>query len=180
MPTMNELITKNQFLEVQLEDASTYTDELELVWENTQIELAKKVDAYGFVIDELKMRNDYLAEKKRKLTAIKQQIEKDIERIKSRLYEHAQGAKLEGNEYKFHPFMSESTTVDLTKVKGKHLSYTLPKLDYNEYDALLSLLGDTSIGRKIEEEVKTSCNVTDLPPNHPALVKNFKPSVRIT
>ena len=176
MPTMNELITKNQFLEVQLEDASTYTDELELVWEDTQIELAKKVDAYGFVIDELKMRNDYLAEKKRKLTAIKQQIEKDIERIKSRLYEHAQGAKLEGNEYKFHPFMSESTTVDMMQVEPEKKTYVV-KMNYDQFNKFQSMAEFETVG---EYSFTTSCNVTDLPPNHPALVKNFKPSVRIT
>jgi len=180
MPTMTELITKRDFLEAQLEDASTYTDELELVWENTEIELAKKIDAYGFVIDDLKMKNEYLAEKKRKLTTIKQQIERDIERIKSRLYEHSQGKMMEGNEYKLHPLMSESTTVDLTKVDNTLLTYHLPKLKYDDYEMLIRKLDDTVIGWTISEGTTTSCNVTDLPPNHPALIKNFKPSVRIT
>ena len=194
--TLTALIKQKQYLETQLEDVLTYSEELEEVWKNNAIDIAKKVDAYGFVIDDIKRKSDYLAEKKRKLTDIKNRLDNEIEKIKGRLYEHANNAKLEGNEYKFHPFISKTNTVDINKVEQNLMSYTIGKLTFEEYSALDEIVNLAFVNASEEnsyedamilsvlvqklKDAKGSCNVTDLPAGHSALITELKPSVRIT
>lgn len=194
--TLGALIEQKQYLETQLEDVLTYSEELEEVWKNNAIDIAKKVDAYGFVIDDIKRKSEYLTDKKRKLSEIKTRLDNEIERIKGRLYEHADGGKLEGNEYKFHPFMSKTNTVDINKVEQNLMSYTIGKLTYEEYSLLDEIVNAAFVITQEEsdyeeamvlsvlvqklKDAKGSCNVTDLPAGHIALVTELKPSVRIT
>lgn len=176
MPTLTALIEQKQHLESQLEDALTYTEELEQIWENTELAISHKVDAYGFVIDDLKNKIDYLADKKRKITDIKQKLENEIERIKQRLNYHCGGNKLVGNEYKLHPFNSVSNTVNMDLVEEERKTYVV-NMNFEQFTKFNAMCMDENLPTFT---YTTKCNVSDLPEGHKAIVTNIKPSVRIT
>lgn len=176
MPTLTALIEQKQHLETQLEDVLTYTEELEDVWNNTNLEIAKKVDAYGFVIDDIKNKIEFLAEKKRKITDIKQKLENEIERIKYRLNQHCDGNKLVGNEYKMSPFISNTKTVDMYKVEPENKKYIV-EMNYDQFSKFEAMCMDEKLNTY---KYTTKCNVTDLPEGHKAIITKLIPSVRIT
>lgn len=196
MPTLTALIEQKQHLETQLEDVLTYTEELEDVWNNTNLEISKKVDAYGFVIDDIKNKIEYLKDKKRKITDINQKLEAEIERIKYRLNQHCDGNKLIGNEYKMHPYMSTNNTINIGAVEPRYGSYLLPPLNFKEITTLKSMssneiaraheVEDTNeelffeqLLSKLEQAIH-KCNLSDLPEGHKAIISKLVPSVRIT
>lgn len=196
MPTLTALIEQKQHLETQLEDVLTYTEELEDVWNNTQLEIAKKVDAYGFVIDDIKNKMDYLAEKKRKITDIREKLGNEIERIKCRLNQHCDGKKLIGNEYKMNPFISATNTIDVEQVEDNYGTYMVTPFKYQEKRVLEILLeehiddcmnaGD-EVATQFAVELLTKINnatrkviLSDLPEGHKAIITKLVPSVRIT
>jgi len=196
MPTLTALIEQKQHLETQLEDVLTYTEELEDVWNNTQLEIAKKVDAYGFVIDDIKNKMDYLAEKKRKITDIREKLGNEIERIKYRLNQHCDGKKLIGNEYKMNPFISTTNSIDMDKVETHYGSYITPPLTFKEWTVLRSFCHKEITNASNVEDAEQQlfydqlydkfekaihkCNLSDLPEGHKAIITKLVPSVRIT
>jgi len=196
MPTLTALIEQKQHLETQLEDVLTYTEELEDVWNNTQLEIAKKVDAYGFVIDDIKNKMDYLAEKKRKITDIREKLGNEIERIKYRLNQHCDGKKLIGNEYKMNPYISATNTIDIEQVEDEYGTYIVMPLSYSEKETLHILLdsyisdclnaGDeraSTHGIELVEKINKATRkviLSDLPEGHKAIITKLVPSVRIT
>lgn len=176
MPTLTALIEQKQHLETQLEDAFTYTEELEQAWQNTELDIARKVDAYGYVIDDLKNKLDFLADKKRKITDIRQRLENEIERIKYRLNQHCNGEKLIGNEYKIHPFNASNSSVDMDLVEDEHKKYIVT-MNYEQFTKFNAMCIDENLP-SFTYTVK--CNVTDLPQGHRAIITKITPSVRIT
>jgi chaperonin cofactor prefoldin len=196
MPTLTALIEQKQHLETQLEDVLTYTEELEDIWNNTNIEIAKKIDAYGFVIDDIKNKIEFLADKKRKVTDIKQKLENEIERIKFRLNQHCDGNKLIGNEYKMHPFMSTTNTIDVEQVEEGYGAYIIAPLTFSEKETLRILLEDyiadcmhagderatvhaVTLEEKLNKPIRKII-LSDLPTGHKAIITKLVPSVRIT
>lgn len=176
MPTLTALIEQKQHLETQLEDVLTYTEELEDVWNNTNLEIAKKIDAYGFVIDDIKNKMDYLAEKKRKITDIREKLGNEIERIKYRLNQHCDGKKLVGNEYKMNPFTSTTNTIDMLQVEPEYKKYIV-EMDYDQFSRFEAMCMDESLNTY---KYTTKCNLSDLPEGHKAIITKLVPSVRIT
>lgn len=185
MPTLNAILTQKQYLEEQLEDANTYTEQLETVWENTELELKKKVDAYGYVIDDILTHIEYLKTKKNKLNEIQKKLELEIENIKTRLNYHCKENPLVGNEYKFYPYTSVTKTVNLDNINDEESiqygTYTLkiPAKDFTKIENLVHDHGDNLDLLNGFNNAKYSCNVTDLPETHSAIIKKITPSVRI-
>lgn len=186
--TLGLILSERKILEEQFaETAGELVDNLEAQWANNSIELADKIDAYGFVYDEMKAGIDSLKAKentlKTRIKAAIHRLEVEKERIKQRLHLYAteSGGPLRGNEYSFHPYQSVNRSVDLSKVEDELLSYTLPRLTYSEWRYLVDNIKDQpALWSKVMNDKKVSCNVTDLPDGHPAIIASIKPSVRIT
>lgn len=187
MASLGVMLAEKQYLEEQLEDVETYSEELEKVWENTEIELKQKVDAYGYVIDDITNRVNYLKAKKAKLNKIQKSLETEIENIKGRLNFHAKDNPLKGNEYTFHPFISEVTDhIEMDKVESKYKTYIV-KMNATQFIAFNALTENLSYSSdKVKEDAlfepftfEEKCGVSDLPDKHPAVIKKLTPSVRI-
>ena len=201
MPRLDEIVQRKLELENIFEEQyGEITEELEKVWEDNQIELKAKIDSYGYAIQTLTQAIDMLKEKKkirdeRIKDAIKR-LEINVEKMKQRLHHHSNGEPLRGDEWSFHPYTSAVTkSIDTSKVEDEYISYVIPRLSQAEYDYLIEDVRMDIEGAKgnadyealtllqpllqkiigAEMDVKTS----DLPKEHPALVKEYKSSVRI-
>lgn len=187
MANLYDLMKNKVHLESQLEDADTFTQELEAIWEDNNIELKAKIDAYGYVLDTIDKDVQFLKAKKTKLNDIQKHLEKEKEKIKTRLNNIANGEPLRGNEYSFHPFTSRVTD---------HIEENLVEPEYKTYSATMNwhqmmlvkhLFSDTPAtfdiaeNDKAKEEIiwKENVSVSGLPENHPAIVYKITPSVRI-
>ena len=171
-----EIVKEKKHLEEQLEDCDTYTEELERIWRDNEIELKAKIDSYGYVLDDISNRKEYLKSKISKMKDIINSLEKAEEKLKSNLHAYSDGIKLEGKEYKFSPYFSERREVDMNLVEPKEKKYIVT-MDYNwftQFEAIANIDYNEA-----EYTYTTKCNVTDLPKEHPAIITKVTPSVRI-
>jgi len=92
------------------------------------------------------------------------------------------------------PNMGERRSIkEDVPIQERYKSYSIPKLNNNEFKELSTIINYfiripdydcsasafTSLAFKCMEEVKTSCNVTDLPEDHPAINTKLTPNFKI-
>lgn len=149
------------------------TEELDKLWNDNEMELAEKVDAYAFTLDQLKAVQDNLRERKRKADQIIKSSENAISRIKKRLRHYADALEqpLRGHEYAFHPYNSEKRTVNQEQVDAKYRRVVLD-MSMKEYQQLAKHLSNNV------EVKQRDVKVSELPGDHPAIEVKGEETVR--
>lgn len=180
--TLYEIVKKKADLEEQLEDYDTYSEELEKVWQDNEITLAEKVDAYGYVIDDIANKKNFLKAKYKRIKEAIDKFEKNEEAIKTRLHQVMDVMDVDvikGNEYNFKKWNSVTHSVNPDEVPlgMKKYNVVMPSeivpdfvkwVETNYFNPEVRIQYDKPI-------IPT---VTQLPKNHPAIIEKVTPSVR--
>jgi sugar-specific transcriptional regulator TrmB len=172
------ILQEKALLEAEIEEAhGEITEDLDSIWENNQMELAEKVDNYAWVLKHLDSVIENIRERKRKADKIIKSIANQQKRIKTRLHYYCEqvSGPLRGHEYSFHPRISVKREVNIDKVEPDKLRITVTMMK-DQYLMLRKVLDESGISIPMETGEAT-CNVTDLPENHPAITKEETPSV---
>lgn len=175
MSNLYSLVKDKKDLESNLEDCLTYTEELEKIWRDNEIAIKAKIDSYGYVLDEIDSKIDFIKRKEETLKELRKKLEKETDNIKRRLNMISQEIPLEGNEYRFKPYNSVNRTVDIYQVEPELKRYIV-NMDYKRFQEFESMV-NLDIADNIYTYT-TKVNVTDLPEDHPAIVANIAPTVR--
>jgi hypothetical protein len=172
------ILQEKALLEADIEDAhGEITEELDTVWENNLTELAEKVDSYAWVLKHLDSDIANIRDRKQKADRIIRSIINQQKRIKERLHYYCDqvGGPLRGHEYSFHPRMSIKREIDISKVEPEKLRITVTMMK-DQYLLLKRVLEESSVSIPMETG-EVTCNVTDLPEDHPAISKEETPTV---
>jgi hypothetical protein len=172
------ILQEKALLEAELEEShGEITGELDALWENNQMEFAEKVDSYAWVLKHLDSVIVNIRDRKQKADRIIKAVTNQQKRIKARLHHYCDqvGGPLRGNEYSFHPRMSVKREVNINKVEPDKLRITVTIMK-DQYLLLRKVLDESGVAIPMETGEAT-CNVTDLPEDHPAILKEETPSV---
>jgi chaperonin cofactor prefoldin len=172
------ILQEKALLEAEIEEVhGEITEELDVVWEDNQMELAEKVDSYAWILKHLDSVIVNIRNRKQKADRIIRSITNQQKRIKERLHHYCDqiGGPLRGHEYSFHPRMSIKREVNINKVEPEKLRITVTMMK-DQYLLLKKVLEESGIAISIESGEAT-CNVTDLPENHPAILTEETPTV---
>lgn len=181
--TMDKILSERVSLEETLiETEGEITEELERLWNQNDMDLKRKVDSYGFVLDELSNAlKNIKAKKKDRDEKVKKavvRIEREVDHIKARLNYFCNGQPLRGNEYSFHPYNSVDREINPLKIteddKMKYCRVNL-EMSYGLWYFIKRSLSITDGSFTEKLKVLTS----DFPDSHPALVEDIKLSVRV-
>lgn len=170
-----------------MEDAGgEITDNEDIIWQNQEIAIKDKVDAYGYVLSELEAELKKLSEIKREaLARIQKAIdraENDTARLKQRLHYLSGGSPLRGHIYSFHPYLSEKREVaNIDLVEDDLVDLTI-KMKVRDWNKLLDAFARVHQDLRVPEYkvIKRDTLVSQLPDNHPAVIVRRKQSVRVT
>ena len=182
MSSLYEIVKQKKDLEEQLEDFDTYSEELERVWKDNEITLAEKVDAYGYVIDDIANKKNFLKAKYKRIKEAIDKFEKNEETIKTRLHQVMDVMLVDvikGNEYNFKKWNSVTHSVNPDEVPlgMKKYNMVVPSRYLPEITKWIShQFAEADI--KIEYEKPIIPTVTQFPENHPAIVTKITPSVK--
>ncbi len=155
------------------------TNEQDLIWQNTELAIRDKVDAYGYVLIELNAELGKIKELKREATAristaaVRMQL--NIDRLKQRLNHLSEGSPLRGHIYSFHPYLSVKRSVDIDLVKDDQAYLTI-EIKEAQWKELLDGASWVPEYRVLKREAK----VSQLPEDHPAVKLQKTASVRMT
>jgi hypothetical protein len=154
-------------------------------WRGNELDLKDKIDGYGYVLENIKAEINKLKDLKKihtdRLRNAITKYENEEARLRKRLWEHADGKALRGNEYNFHPYIGKASTINMELVEPEYMGYIIPELTHKEWETILSKLDkESDLYNKVRFKVNTVCNVSDLPENHPAILTEVRHDVRIT
>jgi hypothetical protein len=178
--TLAKLLYDKLLLENDIEEAQgEITDEQDLIWRNQELAIKDKVDAYGYVLTEMKAELDKIKELKReataRITAARDRVTGNIARLKLRLNSLSEGAALRGHIYSFLPYLSVRREVDIEQVEDNLIDLTIEITEANWKELLDSA--------KVVPEfkiLKRGAKVSQLPDDHPAVSSKRTGSVRMT
>jgi hypothetical protein len=181
--SLYELMMEKLLIEDSIIDAGgEITDDLDIIWQQKDLEVKEKLDAYGHLFTELDAEKKKLQAIKAsgvdKVRAAEARVQNLEKRLKSRLNMLSNGESLRGHIYSFHPFESKVRTVDVEKLSPPETYLTIEiRQDYWEHiQSLIERFGydpEFSIKKKIGK-------VSELSDEHPAVMTVLTPSVRIT
>lgn len=186
---------KQQILGADIEDAGgEITDEQDLIWQSTDIEIKDKLDSYGMLFDELAAEKKKLAEIKangvRRVQEATNRVEALEIKLKKRLnyLSNLSGGKpLRGHTYSFHPYESTVRTLENPEQLKPEEAYLTIEIREDYWNELINSIEDLSITEPWVEGFKSSFSikkrtgkVSELSPEHPAIKTVLTPSVRIT
>lgn len=177
---MSKLLdNQKQLIDIIKDAEGEITEEQDLIWQNQDIAIKDKVDAYGYVLSNLKAEQDMIKQiKKEANERVKQaqlRVENAQDRLKSRLNYLSEGSPLRGHVYSFHPYLAKKRTVDIDFVEPEDILVTV-EMSQDLVDILQS---DIRFMNKIKISSKR-VRVTDLPDEHPAVTIIQTPSVRMS
>lgn len=177
MSSLRELIIQREDIEQNIIDNyGELTTELSLMWQETNLQLSKKIDNYGRFLDMIafeKLRLKQQIERRKLLISQFENLESDI---KHQLYSYANDVPLVGEDYKFIPFISKHRIVDSEKVEPEMIRVTvqMTKSEYLFISTLVMHLNIIMVLKK--EEVLAS----ELPEDHPALKYELEETVKVS
>ena len=192
---LEKLLIEDQISSAASEQGSIgeIPEELDLIWQANNIELKDKVDAYGHLFSELDAEETKLKQIK---SDYSERISKALNRVnslrlrlKSRLNGLAGSDPLRGNLYSFHPYVSthrEISDINALSDSESYLTVEIRKDYWNMLNQLFEVYQAEFSNRslatpKIDYSIKSvKGKVSELPPDHPAVVTKLEPSVRIT
>jgi hypothetical protein len=176
-------------MEDKLSETGEITDELDLIWQNNNIELKSKIDEYGNLFTQLDAEQKALefikfANDER----VKKAIAKVInlrKKLKSRINMLSNNETLRGSIYSFHPFVATHREISDTNILLDSESYLTIEIRKDYWNTLLDchnkMIDIDSNVKAIEYNTKSiKGKVSELSPNHPAVVTSLEPSIGIT
>ena len=178
------ILHEKSLLEGELEEnGGEITEELDRVWENNQLELAEKIDNYAWALKHMDSVVENLKERKNKATKIIQTIGNQQKRIKHRLNfycEQSGGEPLRGHEYSFHPYIAKASSVNQEKVEDQYRTVQVV-MPIDQYRQILGQEGDSLNAVDSSKWTITfpAVKVSELPKDHPAILEDTTPSVRM-
>ena len=176
---------------LQLEDEivsqdGEITDTQDLIWQNQELAIKDKVDAYGYVLTEIESELEKLRKLKREVTDKFQSAitrsQSNVERLKRRLNFLSEGSPLRGHIYSFHPYLSTKRAVeDINLVETNLVNLTI-EITEASWNGILERAYGCSDPRDIPEFkiLKREAKVSQLPEFHPAVKSKITASVRVT
>ena len=168
------------------ETGGEITDENDLIWKQTELDIKDKIDSYGFVLDGLDAQENKLKEFQDKFKLGINKINTARERLKRRLNDVATRlgeAHLRGNVYSFHPFESSRRVIEHPELLKDNEIYLTVEIRKDYWDRLfdsvkkLELTEDLYTVYKI---ISSKGKISELSEGHPAVETINNPSVRIT
>ena len=137
--SLAKLLYDKLLLESDVEEAQgEITDEQDLIWRNQELAIKDKVDAYGYVLTEMKAELEKIKELKReataRITAARDRVTGNIARLKLRLNNLSEGSPLRGHIYSFLPYISMRREVDIKQVEDNliDLKVEISEANWNE------------------------------------------------
>lgn len=174
-----ELIRDKKDIEQRIiDEAGELTEGMELLINDNSIQLKDKVDAYGYVMEKMESDIQYLKSKKVRLNELQKVMEKKVTKIKYRLNELSSiDGELIGNEYKFKPYISKvAKEIDMDKVEPKYVTYVISLT----HSAMMDVFDNIKDNERtiLEDNMKKTCKVSDLPKDHPAIIYELTNTVK--
>jgi len=178
--SLAKLLYERLILSSQVESQDgEITDEQDLIWQNQELAIKDKVDAYGYVLAELNAELDKIKEIKReataRITAAAARVQSNIGRLKQRLNSLSEGSPLRGHIFSFHPYLAVRRSVDIDKVEDNLIDITV-RLKEADWKELLNCAETIPEFKLLKREAR----VSQLPDSHPGLKLQRTASVRIT
>jgi hypothetical protein len=178
-----KLMAERFLLSEDLEEANgELTEELDLIWQQNDLAIKDKLDAYGQLFDELNAEKKKLSFLKEggvdRIRVAMHRIESLEIKLKRRLNMLSSGSKLKGNLYSFNPFLSRQRTLKYPELLKSDEAYLTIEIREDYWNALLD--GDVLPSMPPFNIKKRTAMITELPDDHPAVETVFTPSVRIT
>lgn len=178
--SLAKLLYDKLTLENEIEEAlGEITDEQDLIWNNQTLAIKDKVDAYGYVLTEMKAELQKVLELKREATAritnVQERVLNNIARLKLRLNRLSEGSPLRGHIYSFLPYASIRRELDINLVEDNQidLKVEITEASWNELLACAKVVPEFKI-------LKRGAKVSQLPEDHPAVTTKRTASVRMT
>ena len=178
--SLARLLYDKLLLESDIEEAQgEITDEQDLIWRNQELAIKDKVDAYGYVLTEMKAELEKIIELKReataRITAARDRVTGHIARLKLRLNTLSEGSPLRGHIYSFLPYLSKRSEVDISQVEDNliDLKVEISEADWKELISSVDKVPEYTI-------LKRGTKVSQLPEDHPAVTTKRTASVRMT
>jgi hypothetical protein len=161
------------------------TDEQLQVIQELDITIPAKIDSWALFLKET--IPEQIQSFKNKIEEYREGIKKlELFKEKKELYLHnlLKGNNLEeinGEEKRIVPDLSVRRSVSEDYIPDEHCTLILPTIGWGEYDELLEIADNTqnNLLKRLTEQAKHKVNVTDLPENHPAIVKSIRNTVKI-
>lgn len=176
---------------LQLEDAivsqdGEITDTQDVIWQNQELAIKDKVDAYGYVLTEIESELEKLKMLKReaseRISNAINRSQSNIERLKRRLNFLSEGSPLRGHIYSFHPYISVRRSVEDINLVETHLVNLTIEITEANWQSILSSAYGSRDPRDIPEYkiLKREAKVSQLPEIHPAVKSKITASVRVS
>lgn len=162
------------------------TEEMDLIWQEKDVAVKDKLDAYGYVFTDLKAEENKLKEIRTKIQFALKRIESTKKKLKVRLNFLSDGESLRGNVFSFHPYTSIHKIINTPEALLDSEIYLTIEIRKDYWKALTSALNEWNHKNNIPEDniefqiKKEEAKLTQLPDNHPAITIVGEPSVRIT
>ena len=197
--TLDQLVQRKKEVEdIIEEEAGELSKELEALWEDSNTSLSEKVDKYGYRLEMLEHMQTVLDEQIDKKKRVKETLSRDIQYLKTKLYNAANELKVEvltGKDYEFKPVVNYTSIVDQDKVEDKYKNYNVEKLTKEELEFLILTIAETENMEEFHPEIKgeifgnildklrnskpNKIGVTLLPKEHLAIKKELSPTVKM-
>lgn len=162
------------------------TDEMDLIWQQKDVAVKDKLDAYGYVFTDLKADESKLKDLRSKIQSALKRIENTRKRLKVRLNFLSNGETLRGNMFSFHPYTSTHRIVNVPEALLDSETYLTIEIRKDYWETLRATLNNWNKENGIPEDnvkfhiKKVDANVSELSEDHPAVLTIGEPSVRIT
>lgn len=137
--SLAQLMHARRQLETQfLDDGGVAEESMIKLWEDTQLAIPLKIDAYGYVMDKLSSQIEFLKNEKQEIDQAAKSIENNIKTMKKRLSYFANGVKLEGLRYNFNPYVAKKRDVSMPKVPKTVGTYSVGSLTFEELQDVIA------------------------------------------
>ena len=164
--TLPEIVRKaTDIAAVLMENEGELPPDLELKTDLNAIELAEKIDSYGFVQDELEMRAEYARKMSKQWSDFAKSCDKAVDNINKRIFwaiTELGETKLAGNQTEYGLKANPPRVVidDETKVPQKFLvTETITSIDKKGLSAALKA-GESIPGARIEQDMRVARKVS--------------------
>jgi len=177
MSSLRELIIQLEDIEQNIIDNyGEITQELSLMWQETNLQLSKKVDNFGKFLDIIAFEKLRLKQQIERRKLLYNQFDNLESEIKHQLYSYAKAIPLIGEDYKFIPYISKHRIVEADKVEPEFIRVTV-QMSKSEYSQLTALEAKPKINMLLKKE---EILVSELPEYHPALKYELEETVKVS
>lgn len=184
---LEKLLIEDQIATAAVESAGTIPEEMDLIWQAKDLEVKDKIDSYGYLFAHLDAEETKLKELKaegsKRISKALERLENLRARIKSRLNLLAGNDPLRGRIYSFHPYVSTKREISDVSALSDSESYLTIEIRKDYWNVITSnqpwLEGERG-ELPCYKIKKVDGKVSELSPDHPAVVTKLEPSIRIT